>query len=208
MIRGLTEEEAIEMLRGAGPGDVFISLIGGNQYNTLGLLEHPQPFDFMITPEDAGSLTPDSRIIPLAQIDAMFTSYLRGRLLQSVSVLRAAFRGEAYCLETPPPKADADFIRRNAESHFRVDGEVVINISPAPFRRRLWQAQSRMMRRLCDEQAMSFLPTPPSALDSSGYLATSCYGADATHANAAYGELVLQDLENKFAQDALIEAVS
>ena len=194
-IRGVSLEDALAMLKTAGPNDILVAVVGGNQYNTLGLLEHPEPYDFMLTPADAETLTPGARIIPVRQVEAAFDAFLSGWMATTVAALRGAFKGQAYYLETPPPKADAEYIRVNAEAYFRTDGVVAVNVSPAPFRRRLWQVQSRAIERLCDSQDLTFLPAPRGGFDAEGYMARECYGADATHANAAYGELVLGHLE-------------
>jgi hypothetical protein len=194
-IRGVTLDEAVATLKTAGPKDILVAVVGGNQYNSLGLLEHPEPYDFMVTPADAKTLTPQARIIPVRQVEAAFETFLSGWVATTVATLRGAFKGKAYYLETPPPKADADYIRANAEAYFRTDGVVALNVSPAPFRRRLWQVQSRMTERLCESLDLGFVRAPRGGFDAEGYMARECYGGDATHASAAYGELVLRDLE-------------
>lgn len=194
-IRGVTLDDALAALATSGPNDILIAAVGGNQYNSLGLLEHPEPYDFMVAPADAETLTPGARIIPVRQVEAAFETFLSGWVATTVAALRGAHKGRAYYMETPPPKADADYIRANAEAYFRTDGVVAVNVSPAPFRRRLWQVQSRMTERLCDSLDMAFVRAPRGGFDAEGYMARECYGSDATHANAAYGELVLRDLE-------------
>ncbi len=122
-----------------------------------------------------GDLAPGARIIPVRQVEAAFETFLSGWVATTVAALREAHKGRAYYLETPPPKADADYIRANAEAYFRTDGVVAVNVSPAPFRRRLWQVQSRMTERLCDLLDMAFVHAPRGGFDAEGYMARECY---------------------------------
>lgn len=204
-IPGLTMDEATAKLQAAGKHDILVSALGGNQYNTLGLLESGAPFD-LIDPITLGSPEKtNARIVPLAQISAAFDDFVGG-IRPPIASLTAKFKGAAFHLNPPPPKSDNDYIRKNAEGYFRTDGKVVLNVNPAGMRRRLWLAQTEGLRRLCADMGVGFIDVPDESLDDQGFLARECYGADATHANARYGELVLRKLETMFATAA--EAVA
>lgn len=41
------------------------SLFGGNAHNIMGLVNHPEPFDFLMSHEDGNELIKGARIIPL-----------------------------------------------------------------------------------------------------------------------------------------------
>jgi hypothetical protein len=58
----------------------------------------------------------------------------------------------------------------------------------------MWQLQVDVLRRLTEEWDVQLLPPPAQALDAQGYLAPAYYADDATHANAAYGELLIEQV--------------
>lgn len=207
-IDGPTPEMVIERLLKASPDDILVSMVGGNQYNVLGMLVHPEPFDFLLEGEDAGQLTPGARVIPLAQMEAAFDHFVGGNLARQVQAFVDAFPGETrYHFEPPPPKADGAYIRTNAESYFRSADKFDLEVSPAGFRRRLWIVQSRALRRMCDRIGLKLLDAPAEGMDADGFLAREAYGGDATHANAVYGEMVLRRLEALAPAQAVLERV-
>lgn len=197
-IPGLSEAEAIAKLRAAKKTDILVSTLGGNQYNTLGLLEHPEPFD-IIDPVTRGDPEPTTaRIIPVAQMSLAFDDFVGG-IRQPLERLKASFAGQVFHLNPPPPKSDNAYIKKNAEGYFRSEGKVVVNVSPPGMRRRLWLAQTAALARMCEGIDVSFLDVPEDSLDEAGFLKREAYGADATHANSVYGELVLRSLERLLA---------
>jgi len=196
-IAGLSMEAAFEKLERAGKDDILVSALGGNQYNTLGLLESPVPFDMVDPITHAAPEKTSARIVPLAQMSASFDDFVGG-IRPPISALKTRFKGRVFHLNPPPPKSDNDYIKKNAEGYFRTEGKVVLNVSPAGMRRRLWLAQTQGLTRLCAEMGIGFIDVPSEALDERGFLIRAAYGVDATHANAYYGELVLRRLETLF----------
>lgn len=198
VIPGISVAEADQLLSTATPGDVLVCAIGGNQYNTLGLLEPAEPFDLIDPLTSADPEATQARIIPLAQIRAAFASFV-GSIRHDLGRYASAFPGRIFYLNPPPPKADNAYIKKHAEGYFRVDGKVVLEVSPPGMRKRLWLAQSRALADLCAELGVTFVDSPSGAIED-GFLARSSYGPDATHANAHYGELVLRQLEGMLSE--------
>jgi hypothetical protein len=66
-------------------------------------------------------------------------------------------------------------------------------------RYKLWRAQSSLLRAFCAELGIVFVPAPIGAQDAEGLLSEPYWGDDATHANAAYGELVLDEIASRLA---------
>lgn len=193
VVPGLSPEDTKALLSQAHKTDVLVCVLGGNQYNTLGLLEHVEPFD-LIDPETRADPEPtNARIIPLAQMNAAFAAFV-GSVHRAVAHHMAGFKGEALYLNPPPPKQDNAYIKKNAEGYFRTDGKVRLNVSPPRMRHRLWSVQSQALAHMCDDLGVRFVDSPDEAKDH-GFLKRDCYGADATHANWHYGELVLLQLE-------------
>lgn len=193
-IPGLSEDEASKLLKRAKPDDVLVAVIGGNQYNTLGLLEAPQPFDLVDPETRAAPESVNARIVPLAQMTAAFDDFVGG-IRPPLQKYKGQFPGLILYLNPPPPKGDNAYIKKNAEGYFRTDGKVRVNVSPPGMRRRLWLVQSQALARLCEANGVTFLDAPADSISADGFLVREAYGADATHANAFYGELVLQQLE-------------
>lgn len=193
VVPGLSLQDAEALLSKARKTDVLVCVLGGNQYNTLGLLEHAEPFD-LIEPETKADPQPTAaRIIPLVQMNAAFSAFV-GSVRRAVAHHMTGFKGETLYLNPPPPKSDNAYIKKNAEGYFRSDGKVRLNVSPPDMRRRLWSVQSQALSRMCEDLGVRFVDSPAAAKDE-GFLKPDCYGADATHANPHYGELVLQQLE-------------
>ena len=61
-------------------------------------------------------------------------------------------------------------------------------------RLKLWTLENRLLAHWASENGLLFLSAPDNAKCADGYLAESCYGHDATHANQRYGELVLDQI--------------
>jgi len=101
-------------------------------------------------------------------------------------------------LQPPPPKRDNDHILRHHESRFSEDRIADLGVSTPELRMAFWQLQATLLASLCAELDIEVLPPPPGALDPDGFLAEAFYASDATHANPLYGELVLQQIEERF----------
>lgn len=191
-IPGTTPDEIISRLSNATTEDMFVSVIGGNQYNALGLLLHPQPFD-VLEPGKNTEGFPGARVIPYAIMEQVFDEHLKGGRSAEMIRLRAAFPGRALHMAPPPPKQDNEHIRLRAEKDFRTD-KVVPPVNDPDARLRLYNLQVEGLKRLCGSLDMGVLEAPAVALDN-GFLARSYWSKDATHANMEYGELMLREIE-------------
>jgi len=174
--------------------DALVTTLRGNQYNTMGLMRHPRPFEIMIPgfadlPEDTYE-----ELIPYATAYSfMFESIKRGYGKQLGRIAKAS-AAPVFCLSVPAPKEDEAHILEGAETYFRDAGISDIGVSPAPLRLKLWELQNRAVANFCSDSKVTFLPNPPGTRDANGYLERAYYAGDATHANAAYGGLVLDQI--------------
>ena len=178
------------------PADALIvSAIGGNQHQVLGLVQHPTAFDFV---EPGGPHLLDSQPsvqIPYRTMWAVFEGKLRGRDGQRLTTLRAAAGRPIYHLTPPPPKESAAHILQRYETAFVDAGLAAKGVTPAAIRLKLWRLQCAVLKSLCTEWDIRLLPPPEGTQTSEGFLKPDYYKNDATHANDAYGELVLRQLE-------------
>ncbi len=177
-----------------GGGDALVTTLRGNQYNTMGLMRHPQPFDIMIPGfADLAEGTYEELIPYATAYSFMCESLRRGYGKQLLRIAKAS-AVPVYCLSVPAPKEDEAHILKGAETYFRNAGISDIGVSPAPLRLKLWELQNRALAKFCADSKLTFLPNPPGTRDADGYLERAYYAGDATHANAAYGGLVLDQI--------------
>jgi hypothetical protein len=64
---------------------------------------------------------------------------------------------------------------------------------------KFWALQKKILEDLCAELGVEVMMPPSRALDEAGFLARDFYAKDATHANHVYGELLIREVESRFA---------
>lgn len=189
-------EDFLDMIRALGPHDIVLSTIGGNQHAVFSTIQHPQRFDFF-DPNGVIAVEETAEIIPYRTLAGVFEKGIRGRDGKSLAALRKATTARLIHIVSPPPKKDNAFIEQFHESHFASEGITASGVSSPGLRLKFWELQTRLLQQLCDELGIEVMLPPAEALDSKGFLATDYYANDATHANHAYGELVLREIETQ-----------
>jgi hypothetical protein len=170
------------------------SMIGGNFHNTFGLIENVVRFDFAVPGEDDFVLAEDRQLITYELIKHYFADLMNRGFLQSIKALRdfyAPCRFIHIC--SPPPIADNDHIISNPGGVFR--SKVQLGVTPSKLRRKLYDLHSHVVESFCKVEGIDFLLPPGQAVTGDGFLARPYWMADPTHANAAYGQLVLDQLQ-------------
>lgn len=180
-------------------GDVLVSVIGGNQHAVFSTIRHPQPFDFYSPEIPDGPVEKGVSVIPYRMLYDQFLRGLRKGDGMTLAALRNATRAKVVHLLAPPPKHKNPFIELYHDTHFAAEGIEKFGVSPPALRMKFWQLQNRVLGEICAELDIEVIAPPAAALDAHGFLDRSCYAGDATHANVKYGELVLADLERRFA---------
>lgn len=188
-------DAAVSMVADSTPDDLIASTIGGNLHQVVGLVQHPAAFDFI---EPGSQSAPDSQpcvLIPYQTMWAFFERNLRRNDGQRIKTLREAAAHPIYHLLPPPPKESAAHILQRYESDFEKAGIATKGVTPAPIRLKLWRLQCAILQSLCTEWGVRLLPPPDGTQTPEGFLKPEYYKNDATHANVAYGELALRQLE-------------
>jgi hypothetical protein len=188
-------DAAASMAAESSPDDLVVSTIGGNLHQVFGLVQHPTAFDFI---EPGSPSSPDSQpcvLIPYQTIWAVFEGRLRQKDGHKIATLREAAARPIYHLLPPPPKESTAHILQRYESAFEQAGIAAKGVTPAPIRLKLWRLQCAVLRSLCTEWGVRLLPPPEGTQTPEGFLKPEYYKNDATHANPAYGELALRQLE-------------
>lgn len=194
-------EDFLAMIGKLTSGDVVLSAIGGNQHAVYSTIQHPIPFDF-IEPGSNEPIEHDAAVVPYRALEDHFARGIRNRDGMSLKALRNATSARVVHLLAPPPKRDNEHILRHHEGRFAEENIAGHGVSAPELRRKFWSLQRRVLEEICREQGIEILGPPADALDEGGFLAPDYYASDATHANAAYGELVLAQVETVFAEEA------
>jgi hypothetical protein len=175
------------ILEGAGPVFAFI---GGVRHISLGLRRHPRPFDFILPEQPDLPIEPGAELIPSAAIYAVLKLQSE-RYFEVLERIGTVAAGPVYQFEPPPPPTDEWMVNKvNAKlRRGRKTGDLPLRF----VRYKLWRANSQVVRDRCAEFGVEFVPSPSGAVDEEGFLRGELV-ANATHANPAYGALVLEQL--------------
>lgn len=183
-----------------GPEDLLVSVLGGNQYNAFGLVQHPQAFDFHcpdwpLLPPLAGH-----EPIPYRVLLDYFVSAYRGKdggLLENIVSKTAA---KVVCCCPPPPKEDSQLILKRHETLFVQQGLLDRGVTSASIRLKLWSTQWAALRVVAGKLGCEAWPVPPGCQTSAGFLDSRFSADDATHGNEAYGRLVVEQIAERLTQ--------
>ena len=173
----------------------LVSMLGGNAHNMISLLRHARPYDFILHGEaEAGPpIDPDCELVPEALVRAALEERLQTDFWRLDRLHEIA--GPFIHVESPPPVISEAFIRDRAEVYFRDYNDQEIVPASHGIRWRIWRLNSRIMREKVEAMGCRFMSVPPEALDADGFLRLDL-AADPTHANEAYGELLIRAIED------------
>lgn len=171
-------------------GTIF-SMVGGSAYNMMGLVVHPRRFDFILP--DSPDLPFDARaeLVPYDAVRAGLAAITQ-EYLDLMAIIRATGKGPVFHIEAPPPYPDGD--RMLADVPWMFFSGMEREVSPRYLRYKLWRLHSDIVREFCERMGMSFVACPPEAVDAEGFLLPAYY-QDTMHVNAAYGALVLRQMQ-------------
>jgi hypothetical protein len=172
---------------------LFLSTLG-TYHNILGLLRSEQAYDFLLDPGDAPD--PDARVqIPHRVVASAFETHIAKPTL--VRKMQESAKSRIFLLSSPPPKQSNDFMLERFMSQkkksYRGKSVEEIGLERPATRLKLWLMEVRAMAKWAESENLEFVPPPSSAFDEDGFLHPRFY-SDATHANAQYGALVIEQI--------------
>lgn len=188
-----------EMVEAKVPGDrerIYISMFGGNAHNVLTLKEHPRPFDFIVPWRAELPLDATREFVTDAYINRFLRKLTEAHQLNMTTLVNAASVAgvQAFHFQSPPPVKDNAFILSHLEDWFKSDHPTSI---AAPYLRfKMWLIHSKIIEDHCAAMGMTFLETPRSTQDETGFLLQD-HGKDSTHAGPSFGGAVLNQLEQR-----------
>jgi hypothetical protein len=168
----------------------FVSMLGGNGHNIVGLIRHEIPFDFVLPEAPDLPLEAGAQVMPYGVMRTILerrVQYERSTLV----AFRNQYPGPFMHIESPPPPRDDQFVAASLDEFFknRPAGPVV----SAALRYKLWRLHSTIVERSCHELGITFVKAPADACDPDGFLDRRAYG-NATHGNPWYGGRVLHQI--------------
>ncbi|HVB18636.1 MAG TPA: hypothetical protein VNF04_19070 [Stellaceae bacterium] len=171
-------------LKRFAPGHSIALLWGGNQHNTLFLVEQPLRFDLLPRALQSLPVDEDAVIVPETLVRAKFRTLLgdrhEGGLHDLFTDLKAQTRSRIALVGTPPPPV--------SNSHRQV------GLTPPAIRLKLWHVLKEIYQEEAERYGVEFIAIPDNVTDESGFLKQEFWTEDVTHANPAYGRVMLDRL--------------
>ena len=191
----VSAENAIKLAGSLSPNDaVFLAMLGTFS-NYIGMLRSGCDYDFLLAPSDEVEAGPVARIPHRAMTMAFDANRGQGPTIEKI---RTASKAPVFLLSSPPPKESNDYIlhRLLRQSDRLKYGKSVqeFGIERPQTRRKLWQLETALSATWAQTLDITFVDAPTKCFNSNGFLARKYYYDDATHANARYGALVVQQI--------------
>jgi len=175
----------------------------GNQHALFMFLD--KPFDFALASHPGLVVDEGVDLVPELQLRDIWLPSMSP--LENVLTRMLDTGGpRPIVLGTPPPKADNEAIRRGMQVHADFFTKLASDrgldyekaqLAPAYLRLKLWFLLQQMMRETAERLAVEFWAVSASAMTEEGYLPPEYWAEDATHANAAYGAIMLDEYEKR-----------
>jgi len=176
--------------------DLIVSCLAGNAHFSLGLVNNPRKYDFVLPQAPDLPLEDGAEILPYGLIRKHLAE-LAHETIPVLPAICAAAHAPVLHLESPPP-VPVENVQRHAK-HF---APLIQHYGLARRERiwRFWRLQAQIMRDICAEQTIPYLPAPATMTDDHGFLMPAAWRDDPTHAGPAYGAAVLDQLSAYCAQ--------
>jgi len=177
--------------------DALVSIIGGNAHFSLGLVNNPRRYDFVLPQAPDLPLEPGAEVLPYDLV----LRHLRAMSHETTPVLpalRALVPAKPFVhLESPPP-VPAENVNRHARHFAPLIRQYGLSRPERVWR--FWRLQAGMMQQVCAAADIAYLPAPPDMVDADGMLVRAAWRDDPTHAGPAYGHAVLDQIAAHFAE--------
>lgn len=161
------------------------SFVGGGRHLATAYRRGPRPYDVYLPAAPDLPIDPEAEIIPVNALRQSLSNYMSEPHLVAIKTLIDIAPGPVFHFASPPPPDLQWFAtkERNGKQGW-------------PYLRyKLWLLGSDIIRDFVQSNGGTYIENPPSSRDEAGFLRAE-YVANSTHANEAYGELVLEQMES------------
>lgn len=186
--------QVVDMVKEKRP-DAICLCIAGNEHNILGLIEDPLPISIGDAAEGAVPRGLNGRwFIPRAVAVDSFRKWLDFLPKRCKALYESFPEARRLYMMPPPPISDWSHILENPGVFADK-----IHLGPAPDELRicLYGIQIEVLGEAAGMCGAEIVSVDPVAVDGSGFLKRDFYGADPTHGNALYGNLMLTRILSK-----------
>lgn len=181
------------------PATVVLSMLFGNEHSALSIVEHDAPFDFILPERRDIAPVPGRQIVPCQAIRLQLQHGMRPTALVLEKMREMLPNCRIVHCAPPPPIGSAEQILASWENL----GERIasVGVAPASIRLKFYLLQLEELDHIANQHGVTLLGPPPRSLTPEGLLRPEFWNG-ATHANAAYGGLVLDQLEECIQESA------
>jgi hypothetical protein len=175
----------------------------GNEHHSAFLFRPTPLFDFVPANGFDYTLNQTAVIVPEALVRAKLGLNIGG-LDWLLKTAKAHSSAKFVVAGTPPPKGDLMELRKlmKAEWFFTEQAKQLavslddVELTPVEIQLKLWNVVQSLLRETAQAHDCEFIPVPDAAFNETGYLRRDMW-ADATHANAVYGKMMLAHLAER-----------
>jgi hypothetical protein len=173
---------------------MLVSILHGSAHSALSLVQHPQPFDFVLPGRPDLPFTDGAQPVPEPVIRQQLAPYLQSTI-NTLALARVALPEiRLVHVFAPPPTESEEEIRRVPEGFRQYLDHY--GIAPLALRLKYYHLANRMIREGVQELGVTvrFVDAPAEAVAPSGGLKAE-FAFGATHGNEAYGALLAAELK-------------
>jgi hypothetical protein len=194
-----------DALKWASPSATIVFFWCGNEH-VAHFLFRPEPlFDFVPAGAPESVIDEEAILVPESLIRAKLSSFPK-QLASYLRWLRPETKARLVVAGSPLPKGDEAELKRLVQSEWYFRDQASrhglrledVRITPAPIRLKLWRVTQDLMAEAAGRHGCEFFPVPDAAMDEGGFLRRELWAEDASHANAAYGKIMLDALASRF----------
>ncbi len=185
----LEAADPLASFRGDFEPSHVVSMIGGNTYHKIALLEHDTKIQVFEGPEDT-DYDPDRYLVHHGVMREILESYA-GLHTWMLERLKEKVALPIIHLLSPPPLGLEDISGFLPPAYQSLGSQSAV---PPAQRLRFYRMHCGILRDHCQGLGIRVLEPPAAAVDSAGFLKDAYVAETATHANHRYGGLVLQQL--------------
>jgi hypothetical protein len=174
-----------------------VTVLGGGHHLALTLLDNDHPMDVILPQRPDLPLRDEAMLVSVDFAKNIFLQLI-ATSFEALACFSAEFPDIPLSqLECPPANGDNAFVRAHLGSYFEANfaPEQLDAISTPAQRFKFWTLQSQMYADKCAALGIDYVRVPESAISANGFLKPEHFGADSTHANAAYGRAILDAIE-------------